>query len=198
MNKTQKGFAALEGLLILIIIAIIGGTGWYVWHSKNQTDNTLDRAASQETTASNKKESTNATESAPGQKYLVITQWGVKAKNPQGLTLEYKIDKNTAVFTSKELVSASGGKSCDGGSIWRVLPTDMVPFEGPPDEVTAQQYIDDTKNDSSFSQNYSKLGQYYYIYRGEQGACSDGSEIQNLQSQTEQAVADLLKSLVAN
>jgi uncharacterized protein (UPF0333 family) len=40
MNKTQKGFAALEALLILILVAIIGGTGYYVWHSQKQTDKT--------------------------------------------------------------------------------------------------------------------------------------------------------------
>jgi len=44
MRHLQKGFAAQEGLLILIIIAIIGGTGWYVLHSKNSA-NSVYKAA---------------------------------------------------------------------------------------------------------------------------------------------------------
>jgi uncharacterized protein (UPF0333 family) len=41
MKKTSrtKGFSTVEGLLILIIVLILGGVGWYVWHStKNAND----------------------------------------------------------------------------------------------------------------------------------------------------------------
>ncbi|MDQ3064918.1 MAG: hypothetical protein M3Q36_01460 [bacterium] len=31
----QNGFSAVEGLLILITIGLIGGVSWYVWQSKN-------------------------------------------------------------------------------------------------------------------------------------------------------------------
>jgi hypothetical protein len=50
----QKGFAALEGLLILVIIAVIGGIGWYAVHTKHQTDKILSQAdkISQSTPAS--------------------------------------------------------------------------------------------------------------------------------------------------
>jgi hypothetical protein len=49
MNKTQKqnGFAVVEGLLILLLAGIIGGTGYYVWHSKQQTDKTLFEAGNE-------------------------------------------------------------------------------------------------------------------------------------------------------
>ena len=42
MNKNQKGFALVEGLLILIVVGILAGTGWYVWNSRNNTDKSLD------------------------------------------------------------------------------------------------------------------------------------------------------------
>src|SRR5665213_1160694 len=54
MKISQKGFAALEGILILVIIAIIGGTGYYVWHSKNQTDKTLIAASNTNQTTTTK------------------------------------------------------------------------------------------------------------------------------------------------
>lgn len=45
MIKNKSGFAVLETLLILIIIAIIGGTGWYVMTSKSKTNETFSNSA---------------------------------------------------------------------------------------------------------------------------------------------------------
>lgn len=42
MKFSQKGFAVLETLLILVILAIIGGTGWYVYKSKNDIYQSYD------------------------------------------------------------------------------------------------------------------------------------------------------------
>jgi hypothetical protein len=53
--KSQKGFAVLEGLLILVIVGIVGGTGYYVWHSKAQADKNLDNAAADKISSSVKK-----------------------------------------------------------------------------------------------------------------------------------------------
>jgi hypothetical protein len=38
MSKNQKGFSAIEGLLIFIIVGIIAGVGWYVWDSNKKTN----------------------------------------------------------------------------------------------------------------------------------------------------------------
>src|SRR5262245_19327597 len=43
MNK-QRGFSAIEGLLILVIIGTLGFIGWYVYSSNNKTIQTLDNA----------------------------------------------------------------------------------------------------------------------------------------------------------
>lgn len=40
MNKTQKGFALVEGLLITLILVIIGFGGYYVWNTQKNTDKT--------------------------------------------------------------------------------------------------------------------------------------------------------------
>jgi hypothetical protein len=44
MKKNQKGFGAVEGLLILVIVGLIGFVGWYVWHSKNNANKALTNA----------------------------------------------------------------------------------------------------------------------------------------------------------
>src|SRR3989344_2360709 len=47
--KNQKGFSLVEGLLILVIVGLLGGTGWYVWNARTKTTDTLnntDKASS--------------------------------------------------------------------------------------------------------------------------------------------------------
>jgi archaellum component FlaF (FlaF/FlaG flagellin family) len=44
-KHNQKGFAAVESLLILIIIAALVGVGAYVWRAQKQTNATLDAAS---------------------------------------------------------------------------------------------------------------------------------------------------------
>lgn len=41
----QSGFGLIEILLLVIVVGVLGGTGWYAWHSKNQTDKILGEAS---------------------------------------------------------------------------------------------------------------------------------------------------------
>ena len=47
MKTNQKGFSAIEGLLILVIVGLIGGVGWYVWQSKKNADKSLTTSQTQ-------------------------------------------------------------------------------------------------------------------------------------------------------
>lgn len=42
--KTEKGFALVEGLLILVIVGMLGGLGWYVWNTNKNTNESLTSA----------------------------------------------------------------------------------------------------------------------------------------------------------
>lgn len=50
MKRNEKGFSAVEGLLIVVIVGLVGFIGWYVWHSKNNADKNFNNAS---TAASN-------------------------------------------------------------------------------------------------------------------------------------------------
>lgn len=55
MKRRQQGFSILEGLLILVIIGILGFTGWYVYHSQKNADSSYNNSvASSSQTASSK------------------------------------------------------------------------------------------------------------------------------------------------
>lgn len=41
----QSGFATIEAVLILVILAMVAGTGYFVWHAKQNTNASLNQAA---------------------------------------------------------------------------------------------------------------------------------------------------------
>jgi hypothetical protein len=41
----ESGFAVVEALLILVILAIIGGTGYFIWHAKQSSEKSLANAS---------------------------------------------------------------------------------------------------------------------------------------------------------
>lgn len=80
MNKlnNQSGFSAVEAILILVIVAIVGGTGFYVYHAQQNTNKNY--TSDNSTTPKFKKKVAPAKTSAP-----------VFATLPAGWT-EYKSD----------------------------------------------------------------------------------------------------------
>jgi hypothetical protein len=55
----QSGFSIIEAVLLLVILAIIGGTGYFVWHTKQNTDKSLTNTA-KSAPAISKSKDTNA------------------------------------------------------------------------------------------------------------------------------------------
>lgn len=78
-NSKQRGFAAVEALLIAVIIAMLGGIGYYVYHAQKQTDKNLNVANNEKFATPAKKSSKKTTkQTTPSQQYLTIKEWGVK------------------------------------------------------------------------------------------------------------------------
>lgn len=58
LKNNQSGFSAVEALLILVIVAIVGGTGFYVYHAQQNTNKNL---ANDNSTAPSFKKKTKST-----------------------------------------------------------------------------------------------------------------------------------------
>ncbi len=46
INKNEKGYGAVEIILVIVIVAAIGFVGWFVYHTKQNSDKALDQATS--------------------------------------------------------------------------------------------------------------------------------------------------------
>ena len=44
-QKNQNGFSALEAFLVLVLVGIIGFSGWYVMRARNNANAVLNKAA---------------------------------------------------------------------------------------------------------------------------------------------------------
>jgi len=62
MNTSdQKGFSVIEALLVLVVIGILGFTGWYVYHAKQTSNKDYSDAASSTVPAFKTKKTVNTT-----------------------------------------------------------------------------------------------------------------------------------------
>jgi hypothetical protein len=115
MKKTQEGFAIIESLLIILILVIIGFGGYYVWHTQQQTNKTLDQAAN-----TSQKTASSTADSSAAQKYLTIKEWGIKfTTSKESRDAYYVFDDGTHQYInldSKDIdaLKTYNGKSCKG------------------------------------------------------------------------------------
>ncbi len=78
LSRNQKGFGAVETILIVIIVGIIGGTGWYVY-SVNKSINASDANTLKSSTTT-----PNSKNTASGNKYVELSS----TKLPEGWSVD--------------------------------------------------------------------------------------------------------------
>ncbi len=206
----QKGFTVVEGVLILIIVAMLGFTGWFVWHSQQNTDKINSQAAKNSqpvTTDKNKPSYLTAMDNSTSQNYFTIKAWGVRAAYNGTDSFVYKIrtaqDSSNNNFryvtvTSKNLISKYQCTDYGAGGIERLKPTDKFgegdPSEGPTAEQAAKQ--------DQFKDSFGHVGNYYFYYFHDQAACGGigllkGAE-QNAGVNAQNAASNEVMALVHN
>jgi hypothetical protein len=86
--KSQRGFAAVEALLISVVVAIIGGTSYYVWRANQKSSDTYSAANKSALSSPAKKKTVKAASSE-----FSIKELGVKFALPislKGLSYDVK------------------------------------------------------------------------------------------------------------
>lgn len=186
--SNQNGFSAVAVVLVLVVMGIVGGMGWYVWNKQN-TDK-ADNSNNTTTTAVPKESQNN--EKSPA-KYVTIKEWGVQAPYSGDAEFEYKIEENSASFSSKKVSKL--GHGCTEGFVGRVgrykTGEDFAyDAEGEPPQPVEEIAKEDT--------NFVKVGNYYYRYFSPQMTCAvENSTIHEETAKAQESVSNELKALVS-
>lgn len=120
----QNGFSAVEAILILIILGILGFTGWFVYHSQNAADKTYsstDTSTAPKPTKTTAKTPTKPKAEAPAQSYLTFTEWGVKLPL-SGALADARYEDITSAYsfpysTMQVIVPATVTDTCKGAVV---------------------------------------------------------------------------------
>lgn len=168
MKQTQKGFSVIETLLLVAVVVLIGALGWLFFNQqilKNGQKNTADALANKESDA------TTVTKSDLNKGYLVVKEWGLRFKVPDGLTdIRYFIQDDVLSLYAKPK-----GYNVEYRSDYN-NPTDGA-------EYSLESVI--RSNDSSKSKleqqvSGKKLGDKYYYTRSAFSALATGVAMQPL------------------
>jgi Tfp pilus assembly protein PilV len=83
INNNQKGFTIVEALLIILILAVIGFGGYYVYHTNNKTKSASASTTAAKTSTANSTKSTVATAANP------YSGWKTYTTKYEKITFQY-------------------------------------------------------------------------------------------------------------
>jgi hypothetical protein len=154
MKTNQKGFGVVEVLIILVVVSLIAGTGWYVMNKKKAPNKTNVNATTQQEQQSATIEEVAESKPDANASYLVINEWGLRFKTPNGLAdVTYTIHSDTVALYAKPV----------GANVQ--YRSDHEIFEdGHPRYATGTLYrsTESSKDKIGYTVDGKKLGNFYY------------------------------------
>lgn len=168
------GFAALEAVLIVVIVVLVGGTGYFVYHANKKTNDTLNSAAKvaqsspkfakKKTVAKSVAPAPAPTTPAPAAtNYLTVAQWGVEVKMN---------DAGKVTYTYNSTCQDVAG-SCDSSISLQVKP-EFLQDKTCNISVGMSRF---SSIDPRFAVNFKKVGNYYFETTGSPYNC--GNDVDN-------------------
>ena len=185
-HSKQSGFGIVGALLVLVVVGILGFTGWYVYHVKQTSDKVYSTAAISTVPTYKKKADTNTKSAAnakPQGSYLYFAQYSAKLllnssisdavyapfnNPPTGASVSYGISTQSIENAG---TGAPGCSASEGPlGVINISTTDpLAPIIG---NTTIPQTVD---NKTLF-----KIGNYYFqiIYPQDSVTCGNISDTQ--------------------
>ena len=165
-HSSQKGFSAVEGLLILLIVAIVGSVGVYVVRANHQTEKTVQAGSSNSNNASAQKVAT-----------LAIKEWNIAlplTANDAGAYYTYdgvtpdQLSDSIAIFDHNiDTTTNANGVRCEQKDyplfiINRVKTSDFAKVSDP----NSQYFIEETN--PSMYKTFANVSDYRFVGRSVQ------------------------------
>lgn len=113
MRKNEKGFSPVVVLLLLVILGLIVGAGWYVWRSKNKSNIPVATAPQADNSTSNgvSQQGDTPVDETAGWKEEKNTEFGYSYRFPNEdgwKTFYIKAEPGTQAYTLGERVNNTG------------------------------------------------------------------------------------------
>ncbi len=162
----QKGFAAMEAMLVVVILAIVGGTGYYVYQANNKATETQNQAQTNANTAAPHKKNEKKSKPATAIEYLVVKEWGVELPLSSGIKDAYYIyDSNGYARLGTRSLTAMSAKCAPDKVGVSVLSRQTVATHNANAQQSEPSWDHPVYN--------TKLGNYYYGITHAQAACGN-------------------------
>lgn len=174
-TKSQKGFGLVPVLLILILVSVVGSTGYYVYNQQNNNKTDKSEVAgdviAEETPISTPTPTATmspvtGTQPANTQKYLFIKEWGVKIAMPNSTyTMEYRMGSNGRTLDLVSSEQKAIGGTCGMFDFAR-LHLRLVKNSEPVTDEIEQAHLSNSE--------YVKIGddKYYFVSDYSGGSCN--------------------------
>lgn len=166
--KNEAGFGAIEGLIIVVVVVLIGAAGWFVMSRHKTTKPTATITSTTKTPATSDTTSNSTTDGST--KYLTIKEWGVKFALTTATADAYYDTKTNSSIDSMSLRSHSLDTEADcTTSPQSVATLFRVPKDAMDDMIPGKKY--------SETQDGKTIGDYFYFISGAQYNCTDKTDM---------------------
>ena len=167
LKKNETGFSAVEIILVLVIIVLLGVVGWFVY--KNQKKTIPSPTTTANTTASTPAKTTTTTPTTPvtdpNAGYLVIKEWGVKIKMKDSTKVTYTYDGTPGT-------DPSGAGYYESNILFVVKPEYLQ-------DKTCKVSVGYSRYKTlevAFANTAIKIGDYYYLGGGSPYNCGNDAD----------------------
>ncbi len=170
MKSNQKGFSAVEIVVVIVVVGLLGIVGRLVYDRQNSNKHVIPN---KNTPSSDTKKSVTTSPSTlitptpdPNTGYLVVKEWGVKIKMKEAAKVTY-------TYGSEEFDDPRNGEHGDSGISLEVKPEYL---QDKTCKVSVGWARYKTIKDSFFLERARKIGDYYFMSSGSPYNCGNDAD----------------------
>lgn len=149
-KTSQKGFSAIEAILVVLVIGLIVAVGWLVWDKQNS----VNKAANDSSTS----------EEAQDAAAVAITEWGIKLNTTHANELTYEVSDESGVLEAS-------GDAYDSIVVFAIKP-DLITDADCSPGVNLYRLTGSPAD----NENAVKIGDTYYTTFGAPGTCANDAD----------------------
>jgi hypothetical protein len=189
-SHKHANLPVIEAFLVVVILAIVGFTGYYIWDSNQSTNDVLDAANKSASVKVENKPATPVAVEPVG--YLTLSEWGVKIPLTKAVASTYYSyearNRGYAYLSLRSLADKEPLCAPEQGglaAISRIRQGDKNP-------LTGERYTSD------YLAQLPKIGNYYYSFEGSHATCTDDKSLEKIQSNAREGLVQAFKGIQAN